>query len=272
MSLISSPSSQKVFDIRIAESKPVAESQWSVWVKSNSELPDFNPGNFCMLSFPDFVDPLTPRPFAIVDKKDGMYQFIYRTTGKFTKMLARMPLGTKMGLVGPLGKGFIRESFDSGRHVFIAGGVGYASLLPALDVLARKQKEPQAVFYGVKKDIEIIRKGNWKTLYSSDDGSQGLKGRVTDLMQKNRSLWQNADRFYVCGPTVMMKAVYDLVPQEKSFYFLEETMGCGVGICIGCVVPIKSEKGEVKRVRSCLEGSIFEGQKLSPWRENQWQI
>ena len=261
------PLAHEVKLARIAESKPIAQNQWSIWLKADAELPDFNPGNFCMLSLLESVDPLTPRPFAIVEKKNGMYHFIYRVTGKFTHQLATLPVGTSVGVMGPLGRGFSAEQFRTGKHAFIAGGVGYASLLSLFDQL---KSEPTAVFYGVRTDLEIIRKGKFKALYSSDDGSVGTKGRITEVLKANQKTLDQTDAFYICGPTPMMKAVYDLIPPEKSFYFLEEAMGCGFGICIGCVVTVLKD-GQSKRVRSCLEGPIFRGDELKPWREQGWQ-
>lgn len=269
--LIESPKVQGLIEVRIHEHKPIAHNQWIITLKAERELPEFLAGQFCMLSFLDAVDPITPRPFAIVERREGMYQFIYRVVGKFTRALARMPLGTRIGLLGPLGRGFELKNFQAEKSVFIAGGVGFASLMPLLDYVHRLNQEPLAVFYGVRTDLEIIRRSTFKTFYSSDDGSSGFRGRVTDLMHKHKDLWKEARAFYVCGPTPMMKAVWDLLPSEKSFYFLEETMGCGIGICIGCVVPIESEKGEIKRVRSCMEGSVFRGDRLRPWREGAWQ-
>lgn len=258
----------KVIEARIVESKPIAQNQWSIWLKGEKSFPDFDPGNFCMLSLPDLTDPLTARPFAIVEKKDGMYQFIYRVTGKFTHLLATFPVGTRVGVLGPLGKGFFRESFKTGKHIFISGGVGFASLLPAIDQVKKSGGDLAGIFYGIRTDLEIIRKGNFDCFFSSDDGSIGEKGRLPALIQKNSALIQSADRFYICGPTAMMKAVFDLLPPKKSFYFLEETMGCGVGICIGCVVSVVGEDGVAKRVRSCLEGPIFRGDSLTSWKNN----
>lgn len=264
--LVSSPRVEGLITSRIFEARPVAQGQWSVWLKAEEGFPDFLPGNFCMLSLPDFVDPLTPRPFAIVEKRDGMYQFIYRVTGKFTHFLATLPIGSRVGVLGPLGKGFSRSHFASGKHIFISGGVGFASLLPALDALSKAKQNPAGNFYGVRTEMEVIRKAAFQFDFASDDGSIGFKGRLHELLKTKEALISKGDYFYICGPTPMMKAIYDLLPREKSFYFLEEAMGCGVGICIGCVVPIQGENKEVKRVRSCLEGPIFRGDVLEPWR------
>ena len=272
------PIPQGMIDVRIVQSRPIANNQWSIWVKpdeSNSlkELPPFLPGQFCMLSLLDRVDPLIARPFAIVDRDDGMYQFIYRVHGKLTHQLVKISVGSKIGLVGPLGKGIPREHLKTGKHCFLAGGVGYASVLPLIQELVKNKREDAGkIFYGVREDLEVIRKIPLSCEIASDDGSAGFHGRLPELLKKKESEWKDSDWFYICGPTPMMKAVYDLLPSDRSLYFLEETMGCGFGICIGCVVPILNEKSEVKKIRSCIEGPIFKGNVLKPWKEGAWAL
>jgi dihydroorotate dehydrogenase electron transfer subunit len=274
--LIESPKPKEVCEVRVIQNRPLAKNQWSLWVKPDESsaikfLPEFLPGQFCMLSLLDRVDPLTARPFAIVERDEGMYQFIYRVHGKLTQQLVKIPIGSKIGLIGPLGKGISRDHLKTGKHIFIGGGVGYASVLPLVQELSGlKRTEHGKIFYGVREDLEIIRKTPLSCEFSSDDGSAGFHGRLPELLKKKESEWKNADWFYICGPTPMMKAVYNLLPPEKSLYFLEETMGCGFGICIGCVVPILNDKKEVKKVRSCMEGPIFKGDVLGPWKEGAW--
>lgn len=251
----------RILSARISQNRPVANNQWQISLKlEDGDFPDFAPGNFCMISVPTVVDPLIPRPFAIVDRKDGVYSFIYRVTGKQTKALTNLPTGFRLDVTGPLGKGFKRDSFEAGEHIFVAGGVGYASLLPLIDCLGKNAKA--SLFYGVRTDMEVIRKGPLVAEFASDDGSIGFKGRLHDLL-KAKTFSPEA-KFYVCGPTPMMRAMYPILPPERSFYFLEETMGCGFGICVGCVVGVDTPQG-LKNVKSCLDGCMFQGSSLQTW-------
>lgn len=268
--LIDAPKPQSLCEVRIVQNRPIAKNQWALTVKfEKGDLPDFLPGQFCMLSLPDLVDPLNARPFAIVEKKDGLYQFIYRTTGKFTNLLIKAPQGSRLGLLGPLGKGIDRDHLKKGQHIFVAGGVGYASLLPLMSVVTEAQKTAK-IFYGVREELEVIRRIPFACDFASDDGSIGFKGRLHLLLKERESEWRSADSIFICGPTPMMKAIHEILPTERSYYFLEETMGCGFGICIGCVVPIQNDAGETKRVRSCLEGPVFKGAALKTWKEGAW--
>lgn len=250
-----------IIHCRIVKNQPIAKSQWMIWLKpEQGRLPDFRLGNFCMLSIPDVVDPLLPRPFAIADAKDGMYGFIYRIHGKQTKALAALSGGARVDLLGPLGRGFSRSHFGRGEHIFIAGGVGYASLFPLIESL--QETATGKVYYGVREELEVIRRGKISPSYASDNGSIGFHGRLPELIKSEK--FSERAQFYVCGPTGMMKALHSLLPTQRSYYFLEETMGCGFGICVGCVVEVKTPEG-VQRAKSCLEGPIFLGSHLSHW-------
>lgn len=258
--------SQELKTVRVVENKPVAQKQWAIWVKAEEgELLPFEPGQFSMLSFDGGTDPLLPRAFAIVRRQSGAYQFIYKVVGRATQRMAQLKTGDKLRLMGPLGQGI---KWKNRKTTFVAGGVGYSSLMAAIDLFASQHPMPEMnLFYGVRKDIELIKEVKIQAHYCSDDGSVGYHGFLPALMKETESLWRDSEQFYICGPTGMMKAVYDLLPPEKSYYYLEEAMGCGLGICVACVVPIRQFNGEMKRVRSCLEGPVFSGAQLKAWRD-----
>lgn len=245
--------------------RPIAQNQWLLTIKSESDnLPDFELGNFCMLSIPQLQDPLLPRPFAIVERTADSFSFIYRVTGKQTRLLCSLQAGSRIDCMGPLGRGIPRTWFEAGEHIFVAGGVGYASVLPLMNQLSEAARTKARVFYGVRTDLEVIRRGNLSPVFASDDGSIGIKGRLPELLKKES--FSPQAKFYICGPTPMMKAVYPLLPQERSYYFLEETMGCGFGICVGCVVTVNDpSSAATHRVKSCLEGPMFRGDVLNAW-------
>ena len=103
---------------------------------------------------------------------------------------------------------------------------------------------------------------------ATDDGSMGHHGRVTDVLRKvltesNRNTGQST-RIACCGPEPMMEAVSELaiqqgVPCEVS---LETPMACGIGICFTCVAKIKQPDGEWDYQRTCIEGPVFEAEKI----------
>lgn len=247
----------KKFEVRIAQIAPLASQQWSLWVHcEDHQLPDFQAGQFCMLHFPAWMDPVLPRPYAIVEKKDQMYRFIFRVEGKFTKLLASQSKGARLEMLGPLG---LPAPRPSGKKVIVAGGVGLSSLMSLL----QETEASDLLFYGVRKDLERIRmEFSAKTLLASDDGSCGFQGRLHELLKAKQDLWQDAAAFYICGPDPMMKACFHVLPKERSYFFLEESMGCGFGICMGCVVQTKNEDFPKK---SCVSGPVFRGDELALW-------
>jgi dihydroorotate dehydrogenase electron transfer subunit len=172
----------------------------------------------------------------------------------------------KLNVLGPLGHGFEVSQLKGKENIFIAGGVGYASLLPMIDLLDEVDLGRARLFYGVRTDLERIRLGALEAEMMSDDGTAGRRGRIHEAL-KNQN-WRREAQFFVCGPTPMMKAVHSLLPADRSFYFLEETMGCGFGLCVGCVVVVDTSSGP-QRVKSCLEGPHFRGDQLVSWQRGE---
>jgi dihydroorotate dehydrogenase electron transfer subunit len=98
---------------------------------------------------------------------------------------------------------------------------------------------------------------------STDDGSMGVRGRVTDLLPQvlDRS---GADVVYACGPMPMLRAVAELAAERgiPSQVAVEESMACGIGVCMTCVLPVVGADGLTRMVRSCVEGPVFAGDRV----------
>ncbi|MCU1599303.1 MAG: dihydroorotate oxidase electron transfer subunit, partial [Frankiales bacterium] len=97
----------------------------------------------------------------------------------------------------------------------------------------------------------------------TDDGSSGRRGRVTDALPE---LIERADTdvVYACGPMAMLKAVTEIctahgIPCQVA---VEESMACGVGVCMTCVLPVVGDDGQTRMVRSCVEGPVFLGDRV----------
>jgi dihydroorotate dehydrogenase electron transfer subunit len=102
----------------------------------------------------------------------------------------------------------------------------------------------------------IFERYHAKIIITTEDGSYGFKGLVSDPLEEILKL--KIDRAYVCGPTPMLKAVIPLIKKAniKGEVSIEEKMGCGYGVCLSCVVPIL-KNGEIERQRVCVEGPVF---------------
>jgi len=101
----------------------------------------------------------------------------------------------------------------------------------------------------------------------TEDGSAGEVGRVTDSLAE---MIQEHDIrvIYSCGPMAMLEAVSEIAASADIAHqaAVEESMACGVGICMTCIVPSKDANGEIKNLRSCIEGPVMDGEAV------QWHL
>ncbi|MBS1112030.1 MAG: pyrK [Nitrospirae bacterium] len=218
-----------------------------------------NPGQFFMLSVDSRLDPLLKRPFSLHRIISGDLQFLYRVVGKATTILKAKKTGDTMELIGPLGNGFPLDEKEGVRPVLVAGGMGIAPLVALAEKFAKRQP---VFFYGARRAEEVLCLDELNSigiapLISTDDGTSGHRGVVTDLLEEflsNHTTSSDDYSLYACGPKPMLTALSGIATKYKitAHMALEESMACGVGACLGCV--IKTVDG-YKRV--CKEGPVF---------------
>lgn len=227
-------------------------------------IPAPNPGQFFMLSVDSRLDPLLKRPFSLHRFIGGDLQFLYRVVGKATTILKAKKTGDAMELIGPLGNGFPADHRAEKKPVLVAGGMGIAPLVALAEKIAKRQP---VFFYGARRAEEVLCLDELNSIgiapvISTDDGSSGQKGVVTDLAEEFLSdhLSSSADYFLcACGPKPMLMALSGIAKKYKiaAHLALEASMACGVGACLGCV--IKTVDG-YKRV--CKEGPVFSSEDI----------
>lgn len=225
-------------------------------------------GQFVMIQTRAGSDPLLRRPmslFRVLPGRPGRIQILYKVVGTGTRYLSQQPEGAVLATLGPLGNGF-RLPAAGTRAVLVAGGIGVA-IFPFLVETLRKGRGPSpALLYGgrSKRDLvalDFFRARRVATRLATEDGSAGTRGFVTRILEPLLAGRKPADRLelFVCGPTPMLKAVGALatgagVPCQLA---LESQMPCGIGVCLGCVVPCPGDdRGPVFR-RVCTEGPVF---------------
>jgi dihydroorotate dehydrogenase electron transfer subunit len=188
--------------------------------------------------------------------------------GTTTRQLYAAEQGARVQCLGPLGRPFTRPDRDTDVWM-IAGGVGLAPFATVAERLAPKGVA-LTLFYGARRAEELFYLDYFENLgvrlaLSTEDGSRGDRGRVTTPLR--RALAQSAgDRpilLHACGPEPMLAAVAHLAaefgrPCEVS---VERVMGCGLGGCYSCVVPVKTPAG-AHHVRSCIGGPVFDAATL----------
>ena len=227
------------------------------------------PGQFVMLKPAAGFEPLLRRPFSIFEilrNHDGVagVSILNKRVGAGTSLLYAARPGDRVGCLGPLGQPFV--PVDSPQHAWmVAGGVGLAPFVTLPEALAAR-RTPTTLFYGGRASTdlyydEVFERLGVQLALTTEDGSRGERGRVTAPLERALAALPASQRvtLYACGPTPMMRAVADLGRrfEHPAFVSLEPTMGCGMGGCYSCVVPVKRGAGQ-HFVRSCLHGPVFD--------------
>lgn len=217
----------------------------------------------------DHSSTLLRRPFAVHDVKPdygGTIEFLFSVEGTGTAWLAERRARDLLDLVGPLGRPFPLPR-DPVNCLLVGGGSGAAPLFPLAQSLRRRGCRVDFVLGaasadGVLNAITARRLAETAT-FTTDDGSFGTRGRVTDVLGKVVREGRT-DAVYACGPMPMLRSVtavaenHDL-PVQVS---VEETMACGTGICMTCVIPVVGGDGVTRMVRSCVDGPVFRGEQV----------
>lgn len=209
--------------------------------------------------------PFWRRPFSICRAQKARIELLIKPVGKGSAWLAQCAAGARLDLLGPLGNGFSTRA--AGSALLVGGGFGVAPLFFLADRL-RKQKRDVELFIGgrCREDLllrEESRKLGAEVSCSTDDGSFGHNGRVTELLQRRLEKMSGRVWIAACGPKPMLKAVAELarkksIPAQLS---LEERMACGLGVCNGCVV-----KADGRYQRVCQDGPVFQAGALE-WED-----
>jgi dihydroorotate dehydrogenase electron transfer subunit len=214
---------------------------------------------------------LLRRAFAIYDVKErgvygGTVEFVFAVHGKGTAWLSERRQGDRLDVVGPLGKPFRLPAHPVGATL-VGGGYGSAPLLPLAAALRERGCRVHIVLGAGSSDrlfghLDAKRMAD-SIVVTTDDGSMGERGRVSDvlpgLLEKTDS-----DVVYACGPMPMLRAVADIAAARgiSSQVAVEESMACGIGVCMTCVLPVVGDDGLTRMVRSCVEGPVFLGDRV----------
>ncbi len=191
------------------------------------------------------------RPISISDWDDGVITIIYKVVGKGTSRLATLTEGATLDMLVGLGNGF-RQEEGAARVMLVGGGVG----VPPLYGLARRliaSGKSVSVVLGFNSAAEVFLREEFEALgaevvVATMDGSFGVKGTVVDAIVERGVEY---DYFYSCGPLPMLRALCEKSTTEGQVS-LEERMGCGFGICMGC-----THKTHSGHKRLCKEGPVI---------------
>jgi dihydroorotate dehydrogenase electron transfer subunit len=234
-------------------------------------------GQFAMLRAHGISEPLLRRALAVYRvHSPNKLSFLYQVLGRGTQVLSALHPGDQVESLAPLGNSWPIP--DSGVAILVAGGIGSASLLMLAEDLVRARVQTH-VFFGAASHQAALGCGlpDFEALglpltVTTDDGSLGEPGLVTTPFERHlRSTDPQGVVVFACGPWPMMARTAQISGELGTccMVSLEAPMGCGFGVCVGCVFAVKADGpsgyGSYKRV--CLDGSIFPAS-IVDWKIN----
>jgi dihydroorotate dehydrogenase electron transfer subunit len=232
----------------------------------------FRPGQFVAVAVggPD-SSMLLRRSFALYGVKPGAefagtVQFVVAARGPGTQWLVQRKPGERLNLLGPLGQPFSLPN-KGVPAVLVGGGYGSAPLIPLAEALLGSGSEVEFIT-GAGTASKLFAELTARRLLGSvtvttEDGTAGTKGRVTDVLPFAIGRI-GAEVVYGCGPMPMLRAVGEVarahaIPAQVA---VEESMACGIGVCMTCVLPVRGADGVSRFVRSCVEGPVFDAEQI----------
>jgi dihydroorotate dehydrogenase electron transfer subunit len=250
--------------VQIVSNERDTDLYFRLVVRAPEIAPRVQPGQFAHLRILPMKDALLRRPFSIFQVTNDSFSLLYKVVGRGTGILSRMNPGEELSVIGPLGHGFTVPQPETEIPLLVAGGYGMA----AMYLLAERSPRKGIVFVGGRRRVDILcekefRALGWDVRVTTEDGSLGERGLVTQPLEAELRRNATGRKLFACGPTPMLRAVGRLaeefsLPAELS---MDEHMCCGVGVCLTCVIPVKTGDGWEYQ-RTCTEGPVFEAKEI----------
>ncbi len=230
------------------------------------------PGNFIAIQVGgDSSRMVLRRAFAISRTTEssqfgGTVELIVAPHGSGSKWLCTQAEGAEVDVVTPLGKSFGVPT-EPANALLIGGGYGSAPLFGLADLLKSRGCRVDMIL-GASNGSKIYAPMEGKRSVNSlkiftEDGSMGESGRVTTQLSSIIEE-RNVEIIYSCGPMAMLKAITEIADAHGVLHqaSVEESMACGIGICMTCVLPVRDEEGVISMKRSCIDGPVMDGSKV----------
>lgn len=248
---------------KLIKKEKLLEGLYKFSVEAKEIVDIAKPGNFIEIRINENLDPFLRRPISIynLEKESGILEFIFQVKGKGTELLAKKQEGDFIDIIGPLGSGIFK--FEDKKNIaIIGGGIG---IFPLYELAKQAKKAGINVYTYLgfrNKDLVTLESEfeavSEKLTITTDDGSYKEKGFAINYLEKEL---EEFDGIYACGPLPMLKSVKKLA-EEKQIpcqISLEEKMGCGLGVCLGCAVKTAaSPKDAPEYVHVCKAGPVFD--------------
>jgi dihydroorotate dehydrogenase electron transfer subunit len=229
------------------------------------------PGNFVAISVGGEQSSLVlRRAFAIYRALDkgpmgGSIELVVAPHGQGSRWLCQRAVGDLVDFIGPLGTAFGIPTVNA-NAMLVGGGYGSAPLFALAELLKNKGCRVDMVL-GASTATKIYAPLEGKRSVSSltlttDDGSTGIHGQISEAIPRLIREF-GTEVIYSCGPMGMLAAVAKIAEEFNLVHqcAVEESMACGIGVCMTCVIPVKNEDG-IKMIRSCIDGPVMDGSQV----------
>ncbi len=246
-------------EYKIIKNEHLKNRFYRMIIQSHEIASQAEPGQFIHIQVENTIHPILRRPFSIYRTESTLIEILYEVIGEGTQILAQKQRGMYINTLGPLGNSFSYKQ-PIKKALLIGGGIGNAPLLFLGERLLAKGI-PVDVILGYRSKNDVVADDDFiiygmKPIITTDDGTCGMKGNVIAPL---KDILTSDHTIFACGPIPMLKAVndYSISTGNPCEVSIHNHMGCGFGVCLGCVFP--SQKGYV---RVCKEGPIFNGKEL----------
>lgn len=257
----------KALNVEIQKNVQVSDRYWHMVIYSPELASITSAGEFYHIRCSEQDYPFLRRPFSIyrINKDEGTLEFLYLIKGAGTKKLTDKTSGEKVNILGPLGEGFTLNA-EWNTILLVARGVGIATLAALAQEAGEKGIRCVAILSARKKDDllateELQSLGAEVHKVTEEDGTSDVKN-VEYLLEKIMDEY-TIDAAFTCGSKRLSKLLQNITTAHNIYseIALEENMGCAMGVCYACVCDIV-EGGEIKSVRVCREGPVFNLEKV----------
>jgi dihydroorotate dehydrogenase electron transfer subunit len=233
------------------------------------------PGQFVMVKAGGGHDPLLRRPFSVFEilrdarRAPTGLTILSKRVGVSTARLYDARRGDRIDCLGPLGRPFTIVNPPTEAWM-VAGGVGLAPFATLAESLLARDVTTR-LFYGARRSRELFyldffRELKVELLLTTEDGTAGETGRVVAPLARRLAELPGSAlvMVYACGPERMLAATARLAASYRRpcQVSVERVMGCGLGGCYSCVVPMRTDQGGFHHVRSCIAGPVLDGERI----------
>lgn len=253
---------------KIVSVETLAEGIVKMVIHSPYTVENAKPGQFVNIKCQEGLDAFLRRPISIceLDKTAQTVTIVFQVKGKGTKFLAEKKPGDVLDMIAPLGWGVFDLAQHNKKVAIVGGGIGVFPLYELAKQLKGVSASTTTILGFRNKDLVVMEPEfagvSNQLLIATDDGSYGIKGFTTDLLEQEIQE-KGVEQIFACGPMPMLKRIAAIADRYgiSCQVSLEERMGCGIGACLVCAC--KTTHGdEWEHSHVCYNGPVFDSKEV----------